>query len=66
MYTAALESYGTWLLAGLCLALSLALSVVRFQPKKHPPGPMFRNPFLGNMWVFQGNPIKNISALRKR
>ena len=61
-----LEYYGTWFLAGLCLTLSLVLSCVRFQPKKHPPGPMFRTPFFGNIFVFQGNPIKNISALRKR
>ena len=60
------EAYGTWFLSGICLVLTLVLSFVRFQPKNHPPGPTFRMPFLGNAYVFQGNPIKNISALRKR
>ena len=60
------EAYGTWLLSGICLVLTLVLSFVRFQPKNHPPGPTFRMPFMGNANVFLGNPIKNISALRKR
>ena len=58
--------YGTWLLSAICVVLTLVLSFVRFQPKNHPPGPMFRMPFMGNAYIFRGNPIKNISALRKR
>ena len=60
------EAHGTWLLSGICLALTLVLSFVRFQPKNHPPGPTFRMPGMGNAYIFRGNPIKNISALRKK
>ena len=56
----------TWILAVPCLILGAVLSFLRFQPKGHPPGPWFRLPFMGNAYLFLGNPIKNFSQMRKR
>ena len=56
----------SWILALLCLFLGLVSSFVRYQPKRRPPGPWFRIPFIGNAYLFLGNPLKNFSDMRKR
>ena len=57
---------GTWLLVCTCLFLGLIFTFVRFKPKNHPPGPLFRVPLLGNGYILFGNATKNISNMRKR
>ena len=61
-----METSFTWTLAWLCLFLGVVLSFVRYQPKRHPPGPWFRIPFIGNAYLFLGNPMKNFSDMRKK
>ena len=65
-YSFFLATKMTWVLVLLCLLLGLVLPFVRIKPNKHPPGPWFRLPLLGNSYILFGDATKKVSQTRKR